>query len=106
MLKLKPQCRRVVNMTGDLVDKFTRNRIHDAMHEYLGMMNDCPRLIYMRLKGDHENTFPVKEGYSYQEVDDERRKFLLDELETEKVFHIQFNKDYSTAYILHINYYQ
>ena len=105
MLKLKPQCRRVVNMTGDLVDKFTRNRIHDAMHEYLAMMNDCPRLIYMRLKGDHDNTFPVREGYSYQEVDDERRKFLLDELETEKVFHIQFNKDYSTAYILHINYY-
>lgn len=106
MIKLLPQCVRVVNLTGDLIDKFTRNRILDAMQEYLGMANDCPRLIYMEIKGDHENTFPVKEGYSYQEVDDRCRHFLLDaELETNKVFHIQFSKNYRTAYVVHINYY-
>jgi hypothetical protein len=106
MLKLKPQCWRVVNMTGDLVAKSTRNRILDAMQEYLAMANDCPRLIHMEIEGDHQNTFPVKEGYGYQEVDDECRHFFSDaELEVKKVFHIQFNKNYSTAYILHINYY-
>lgn len=105
MIRLLPQCDRVVNVTGDLVDKFTRNRIRDAMQEYLSMANDCPRLIYMVIKGDHESTFPVKEGYSFQEVDDECRRLLLDELETEKVFHIQFSKNYRTAYVVHINYY-
>jgi len=93
-------------MTGDLIDKFTRNRILDAMQEYLGMANDCKRLVYMVIEGDHENTFPVKEGYSFQEVDDECRHSLSEvQLETEKVFHIQFSKNYRTAYVAHINYY-